>query len=61
MRKILNFSRLFFLEIAIAHLTFSQEFLSFIEQRDITRKKVIDAILWCVGAIVSKSKLVTSF
>lgn len=41
------------------HLTFNQEFSSFLEQHSISRSWVRDAILWCMGAAVAKSKLLT--
>lgn len=39
------------------HLTFHQEFSSFLEQHSISRSWVIDAILWCMNTVVAKSKL----
>ncbi|QUY46219.1 hypothetical protein [Acaryochloris marina] len=39
------------------HLTFSKDLSSFFCNIDITRENIHDAILWCIGAICSKSKL----
>lgn len=42
------------------YLTFDKDISKFFnEQKDISRKEVIDALLWFIGAIVSKSKLLT--
>jgi hypothetical protein len=39
------------------HLTFEQEFASFLTQNDIKRSMIENAIMWCMGAVMSKSKL----
>ncbi|MFM9263953.1 hypothetical protein [Tychonema sp. BBK16] len=39
------------------HLTFEQEFASFLNEEDIQRSEIVNAILWCVGAITAKSRL----
>ena len=39
------------------HLTFNREFSNFLFQENIARSTITDAILWCIGAIVSKAKL----
>jgi|JFJP01.1.fsa_nt_gi hypothetical protein len=41
------------------HLTFERELTPFFEQQQITRQSVIDAFIWCMGAIASKFKLIT--
>jgi len=41
------------------HLTFQQEFLAFLEQRGVTRRRIIDAFLWCIGAVSVKAKLIS--
>lgn len=44
------------------HLTFSKELLNFFEvEENIRRIDVHDAILWCIGAIVSKSKNLSDY
>jgi hypothetical protein len=42
------------------HLTFHRELSTFFTQRNVTRSTITDAILWCIGAVVSKSKLIVS-
>lgn len=39
------------------HLTFEQEFASFFTQNEIQRSMIENAILWCMGAVMSKAKL----
>ena len=39
------------------HLTFNREFGDFLRQENISRNEIIDAILWCIGAITVKVKL----
>lgn len=41
------------------YLTFDRELSTFFAQEGNMRSKVLDAILWCIGAVVSKSKLLT--
>lgn len=40
------------------HLTFNQEFASFLNEQNISRTIIIDGLIWCLGAIVSQSKVV---
>lgn len=40
------------------HLTFNREFGDFIEAEGITRKQLIEAIQWGVGAVITKSTFV---
>ncbi len=40
------------------HLTFNREVAAFFTDEQISRTEITDAILWCIGAVVSKSKLV---
>lgn len=39
------------------HLTFEQEFATFIEHSGIDRELLIQSCQWCLGAIISKSNL----
>ena len=39
------------------YLNFEQEFDSFFVEEDMQRSEIVNAILWCVGAISAKSKL----
>jgi hypothetical protein len=39
------------------HLTFHREFSDFANQPDMTRSILRDGILWCIGAVVSKARL----
>lgn len=39
------------------HLTFSQEFKRFLEEKKITRGEIRDAILWSIGTIMVKTKM----
>ena len=39
------------------HLTFEKEFKQYLSSNSINRQSIIDAILWSVGAIVSRSKI----
>lgn len=41
------------------HLNIEEEFASFLESEDIPRSEIVNAILWCVGAITAKSRLLT--
>lgn len=41
-----------------SHLTFEREFSDFLIQKQIDRSLITDAILWIIGVIVSKSKLI---
>ena len=41
------------------HLTFNREFSTFFAQQSISRSMITNAILWCIGAVVAKSKLLT--
>lgn len=39
------------------HLTFSREFAGFIAEQHIERSLLVHAVIWCVGAITVKAKL----
>lgn len=39
------------------HLTFEKDFGQYLISNSISRDSLIDALIWCVGAIVSKSKV----
>jgi hypothetical protein len=39
------------------HLTFNQEYSSFFSKQNISRSSAIDEILWCLGTITIKSKI----
>ena len=41
------------------HLNIDEEFASFLAEEDIHRSEIVNAILWCVGAITAKSRLLT--
>ena len=41
------------------NLNIDQEFASFLAEEDIQRSEIVNAILWCVGAITAKSRLLT--
>ncbi|NJK66920.1 MAG: hypothetical protein HC941_10535 [Microcoleus sp. SU_5_3] len=41
------------------HLNIEEEFASFLDEEDIQRSEIVNAILWCVGAITAKSRLLT--
>ncbi|MEG4802649.1 hypothetical protein QUB63_12880 [Microcoleus sp. ARI1-B5] len=41
------------------HLNIDEEFASFLAEEDIQRSEIVNAILWCVGAITAKSRLLT--
>ena len=41
------------------HLNIEEEFASFLDAEDIQRSEIVNAILWCVGAITVKSRLLT--
>lgn len=41
------------------HLNIDEEFASFLAEEDIQRSEMVNAILWCVGAITAKSRLLT--
>jgi hypothetical protein len=41
------------------HLTFEKEFASYLEKSSMSRRQIIDLLLWGFGAILSRSKLVT--
>lgn len=41
------------------HLTFNREISTFYTNEQVSKLEVTNAILWCLGAILSKSKLVT--
>ena len=41
-----------------ARLGESQEFASFLAESGLTREKLEDALLWCVGAVTAKSSWV---
>ena len=41
------------------YLNIDEEFASFLAEEDIQRSEIVNAILWCVGAITVKSKLLT--
>lgn len=41
------------------HLNIEEEFASFLAEEDIQRSEIVNAILWCVGAITVKSRLLT--
>lgn len=45
---------------AADHFTFSKEISAFFESSDITRIQLLDVIIWCIGAIVIKSKMLTN-
>lgn len=40
------------------HLTFHQEFATYLEQDQIARDTIIDAIVWCIGAVALHSHLI---
>jgi hypothetical protein len=40
------------------HLTFERSISNFFEQENIDRKLILDAFLWCIGAIFAKSKII---
>ena len=40
------------------HLTFNRKFGNFLVQENISRSAIIDAILWCIGTIVSKARFI---
>ncbi len=42
------------------HLTFEREYSNFIIEHNISRATIINAILWCFGAILSKAKVLNS-
>lgn len=41
------------------HLNIEEEFANFLDEEDIQRSEIVNAILWCVGAITAKSRLLT--
>ncbi len=41
------------------YLNIQEEFASFLAEEDIQRSEIVNAILWCVGAITAKSRLLT--
>jgi hypothetical protein len=41
------------------NLNIDEEFASFLAEEDIQRSEIVNAILWCVGAITAKSRLLT--
>ena len=41
------------------NLSIDREFASFLAEEDIQRSEIVNAILWCVGAITAKSRLLT--
>ena len=41
------------------HLNIEEEFAGFLAEEDIQRSEIVNAILWCVGAITAKSRLLT--
>ena len=41
------------------NLNIDREFASFLAEEDIQRSEIVNAILWCVGAITAKSRLLT--
>ena len=41
------------------YLNIDEEFASFLAEEDIQRSEIVNAILWCVGAITAKSRLLT--
>ena len=41
------------------YLTFDRDLSVFFAQEGNTRSRVLDAVLWCIGAVVSKSKVLT--
>lgn len=43
------------------HTTFSKDLLSFFQEEDIKRADIHDALLWCIGVIVSKSQLLEDY
>lgn len=42
------------------HLTFNKEYASFFTENNIGRNFMEDAVLWCVGTVVCKSKILTN-
>lgn len=40
------------------HLTFNREFASFMRDNDMTRESIINALLWCVGAVAVNTLIV---
>jgi hypothetical protein len=45
---------------AADYFTFSKEISAFFESSNITRIQLFDVIIWCMGAIVIKSKMLTN-
>jgi hypothetical protein len=45
---------------AADHFTFSKDITAFFESQNVSRTQVLDAITWCIGAIVIKSKILTT-
>jgi len=41
------------------HLTFEREYESYIIQKNIQRESIVDAILWCIGAIVTRARILS--
>lgn len=41
------------------HLNIEEEFASFLDKENIQRSEIVNAILWCVGAITAKSRLLS--
>lgn len=39
------------------HLTFDSDIEAFIKQRQLTRSEIVNSVLWCIGAILTKSRL----
>ena len=39
------------------HLTFEKEFGQYLISNSISRESLIDALIWCLGAIASRSKV----
>lgn len=41
------------------HLTFNREFSDFLHEQSISRKDIVDAFFWCIGAIVCRTKILS--
>lgn len=44
---------------AADRFTFSKEISAFFDSENVTRKEMLNIITWCIGSIVSKSKILT--
>ena len=39
------------------HLTFDSDIEAFIKQKQLTRTEIVNGVLWCIGAILTKTRL----